>query len=108
MPEAGEKRTIAVWILGQEYRIRSDAEESTVQKAAAFVDETMTMIRERTGAVDSLNIAVLAALNIANHLIALREKPGAEHDTEPISAEQVQDLLELVQSVSSAELGKGA
>ncbi len=108
MPEGGEKRTIAVWIMGQEYRIRSDAEESTVQKAAAFVDETMTMIRERTGAVDSLNIAVLAALNIANHLIALRENLGDEQTIVPVPTEQVRELLELVESAASAGLGKSA
>ena len=70
------KRTIPVEILGQEYRIRSDSDASTIRRAAALVDETMAKVRDRTGTVDTLDIAVLTALNIANHLISLRDASG--------------------------------
>ena len=71
------KRTIPVQILGQEYRIRSDGDEAVIRRAAAMVHETMARIRDRTGTVDTESVAVLAALNIANHLVAAREG-GAE------------------------------
>ena len=71
------KRTIPVTIFGQEYRIRSDADEASIRQAAGIVDETMARVRDRTGTVDTQSVAVLAALNIANHLLAAREGKGA-------------------------------
>ncbi len=103
VPEMGEKRSISVWILGQEYRIRSDAEEASVQKAASFVDETMTMIRERTGMVDSLNVAVLAALNISNHLISIRENYGDAGIFEPVPVDRLRGLVDFVESVAPTD-----
>lgn len=69
------RRSIAVRILGHEYRIKSEADEEQVARVARYVDETMVRIRERTKTVDSLDLAVLAALNLANDLLAGREEP---------------------------------
>ncbi len=91
------KRTIPVQILGQEYRIRSDAEEGSIRRAAAMVDETMARVRDRTGTVDTQSVAVLAALNIANHLLALREgrSPGVGEALDP---ERFGPLIEMVEA----------
>ena len=62
------KHTIPVRILGQEYRVRSDMEEDAVRRAASLVDETMRRIQGRTGAVDTLHVAVLAALQLAHQV----------------------------------------
>ena len=64
--DVAAKRTIPVQILGHEYRIRSDADEDSIRRAAAMVDETMARVRDRTGTVDTQSVAVLAALNIAD------------------------------------------
>jgi cell division protein ZapA (FtsZ GTPase activity inhibitor) len=93
-----EKRTVSVWIFGQEYRVRSDSDEESIRRAAAFVDETMGNIRDRTGAIDSLNIAVLAALNISKHLMALREKNGVGGAQEAVPLDQLKELVRLVES----------
>jgi cell division protein ZapA len=69
------RRSIAVRILGHEYRVKSEADEAQVERVARYVDETMERIRERTKTVDSLDLAVLAALNLANDLLAGREQP---------------------------------
>ena len=73
----GPKRTVPVQLLGKEYRIRSDADPDTIRRAAALVDETVRKVRDRTTTVDTIDVAVLAALNLANHLVALRESNGA-------------------------------
>jgi cell division protein ZapA len=62
------KRSVAVRISGKEYRIRSDVDEGSLQRVARYVDETMDRIRERTGAVDSVEVALLTALNVAREL----------------------------------------
>ena len=92
------KRTIPVEILGQEYRIRSDSDASTIRRAAALVDETMAKVRDRTGTVDTLDIAVLTALNIANHLISLRDTAGTTSQGEEIRSNDLGDLINLVEA----------
>ena len=75
--------SVAVRIAGKEYRIRSDADEVWLQRVASYVDESFRKIRERTNTVDSLDVAVLAALNLGQELIELREagsSPGLEPD----------------------------
>jgi cell division protein ZapA len=92
------KRTIPVEILGQEYRIRSDHDASTVRRAASLVDETMAKVRDRTGTVDTLDIAVLAALNIANHLVSLRDASGSTSQGEGVRSDHLRELIALVET----------
>jgi cell division protein ZapA (FtsZ GTPase activity inhibitor) len=63
------------------------------------VDETMQRIREHTGTVDTVHVAVLAALNVANRFVVQQEQdivPG-----EPIAPDRVQALIELVESATA-------
>jgi cell division protein ZapA (FtsZ GTPase activity inhibitor) len=64
------KRTVPVQIFGQEFRIRSEGDAARIRRAAALVDETMLRVRARSGSADTLDVAVLAALNIAHRLLA--------------------------------------
>jgi cell division protein ZapA (FtsZ GTPase activity inhibitor) len=102
-PDMGQKRTIAVSVQGQEYRIRSDAEEGSVKRAAALVDETISTVLSRSGTVDSLHVAVLGALNLANQLISLRDQFGADQEVEAVSACELRDLVDFVESIVSIE-----
>ncbi|MBW2243209.1 MAG: cell division protein ZapA [Deltaproteobacteria bacterium] len=94
-----EKRVVAVTILGQEYKVRGEADPASVQRAAALLDETMNRVRERAGTVDSVDIAVLAALNLANRLIALREDPAG---VPSLDESRLDDLLGLVEAAVDA------
>ena len=67
-----QKRTVAVTIQGREYRIRADGDGGSVHQAAQLLDDTMAKVRERSGVADSVDVAVLAALNLANSLVAER------------------------------------
>ncbi len=99
------KRSIAVRILGQEYRIRSDSDEAAIQRVAAYVDETMAKIRERTRTVDSLDLAILAALNLANDLLALRAAgPSRDADAAWVDADRLHALIEIAESAAAAGL----
>jgi cell division protein ZapA (FtsZ GTPase activity inhibitor) len=66
------KRSVSIRVFGQEYRIRTEADASELQRVAVLVDETMARLRERTGSADTLDLAVMAAVNIARDLIAER------------------------------------
>lgn len=63
------KKRIEVEIFGQRYPLRSEAPEEYVREVAQFVDKTMKKVAERTGAISSLQVAVLAALYIADEYI---------------------------------------
>jgi len=91
------KRAVAVRISGQEYRIKSDADESSLQRVANCVDAAMDQIRSRTGTVDSLDVAVLTSLNLAREVLSLRERVAAVGTGEP-DAERMRELIELAES----------
>jgi len=100
---SGAKRTVPVTIQGREYRIRADGDPSTVQRAAALLDDTMTRVRARAGTADSVDIAVLAALNLANSLAADRTTGASLAGLE----ERIAELAELVET-ATAEPGSAA
>lgn len=97
------RSSISVRILDRDYRIASGGDAASreqVEAAAAVVDETMRRIRDRTGTVDTLSVAVLAALNVANRYIALREGE-ADGAAERVDPERIRALVELVESATT-------
>jgi cell division protein ZapA len=64
---------VRVEIYDQAYNLRGmDAEY--ILKLAEFVDSKMRSVAEQTSTVDSLRLAVLAALNIADEYHLLKKK----------------------------------
>ena len=61
-------------IYDQSYNVNADGNEEYLQDVAAYVDTKMREIATATKMVDSLKVAVLASLNIADELFALRER----------------------------------
>src|SRR6058998_4403725 len=71
MPDIG--RVIPVEINGQRYPIRSGLDPEYVARLALYVDEKMRAAADTTPTGDSLRLAVLAALNIADELFRCRD-----------------------------------
>lgn len=69
-----ERRSVSIELLGHEYRIRTEADPDGVERLARLVDDTMARIRQQTGTVDSLDLAVMAALNLANDVLAAQAR----------------------------------
>jgi len=92
-----QKRIVPVTIQGREYRIRGDGDPDRMQRAAELLDETMTKVRARSGTADSVDIAVLAALNLANALATGRASGGA---TEGLG-ERIEALARLVEAATA-------
>lgn len=63
---------VHVEIFGQTYAVRAGTDPGYVERLAAYVDGQMLEISRTGGAVDSVRIAVLAALNIADECFRLR------------------------------------
>ena len=62
-----------VEIFGQRLGLRADGDEARVQEIARFVDNRMREVADRSSSVDTVKIAVLTALNIADELFLERE-----------------------------------
>ena len=86
-------KTIRIDIFDQSYNIRGD-DERYVQQLAAYVDDKMRAIAEQTRTIDSMRVAVLAALNIADELHALRSR---QSDLEGQIRQRTERALDLVE-----------
>ena len=65
-------QSIRVEIYNQTYNIRSDGDSEYLTKLADFVDSRMREISSGTLTVDSLKVAILAALHIADEFYQLK------------------------------------
>jgi cell division protein ZapA (FtsZ GTPase activity inhibitor) len=91
------KRTVAVRIRGRDFRIRSDEPPEQLARIARTVDETMERVESKTGAVDSYDVVMLAALNLA------REVVGLEGNRRTIDPVKLRGLIELAESAIASE-----
>jgi cell division protein ZapA len=67
-----QPQSIRVEIYNQTYSIRSDGDGEYIVRLADFVDRRMREIAQGTLTVDSLKVAILAALHIADELHRLK------------------------------------
>jgi len=71
-----ESRAIAVEIYDQIYRLRG-TDPAYIERLAQVVDAKMRAVSAMGNTVDSLRVAVLAALNICDELETLRQRYDA-------------------------------
>jgi cell division protein ZapA len=78
---AKEPQSIRVVIYDQEYFMRGDLNQEYIQKLAQYLDTKMRSIAERTRTVDTLRVAMLAALNVADeyHQLKARYEEVTQH-----------------------------
>ena len=91
-----EGRVIPVEIHGQRYPVRSALEPEYVARLAAYVDEKMRTAAESTPTGDSLRLAVLAALNIADELFRCNDGNIARNGELAERAGELERLLDRV------------
>jgi cell division protein ZapA len=87
---------VPVEIHGQRYPIRSTLEPEYVARLAMYVDEKIRTAAESTPTGDSLRLAVLAALNIADELFRCREVTRARDGELAERAGELERLLDRV------------
>jgi cell division protein ZapA len=75
------KQAVQVTILGQQYTVKSEASPEEVRRVAEFVNGQIAEVVAASRAVDTLNTAVLALMNVGGAYLRLRDKAGgAERD----------------------------
>jgi len=111
MDSTSSSPTIRVEIYNQTYNIRSDGDTEYIIQLAEFVDSRMREISSGTLTVDSLKVAILAALHIADELHRLKNM-HEQADTQLAArssecAEMLDRLLKVRSSLENEQGGAG-
>ena len=70
--------SVEVELMGQKIRLRSANGEEYIKKVSEYVDQEIKRVQKAIGSASSLNIALLAAMNIAdNHFGVLQKQQVA-------------------------------
>jgi cell division protein ZapA len=85
---------IPVEIHGQRYPIRSGLDPEYVARLAAYVDEKIRVAADATPTGDSLRLAVIAALNIADELFRCRDTTRARNGELAERAGEIERMLD--------------
>lgn len=91
----------AVTILGRTYHLRGDGDSEYLQELAALVDEKMREVESATGTADTLKIAILASLNIADDYMKISQGSGAAA-AKAVGAESNRRLARMVSMLDEA------
>ena len=95
-----------VVIYNQTYNLRSDHESGYIQDLAEYVDMRMNDIARATMTVDSLRVAILAALQIADELFQARKDLNSTEEEVAERSAKYAELLDQFLRPDAAEPGK--
>jgi cell division protein ZapA len=96
-------RVVTVEIHGQQYPIRSGLDAKYVVELAAYVDEKMRLASRETPAGDTLKLAVLAALNIADEYFRALDDEREHHQQVARRAGELEKMLDLALDLQRGE-----
>ena len=91
-----ESKAIPVEIHGQRYPIRSSLDPDYVARLATYVDEKMRVAADSTPTGDTLRLAIIAALNIADEYFRCRETNNARDGELAERAGELERLLDRI------------
>lgn len=90
------KQSIPVTIFGQSFILRTDSSADEVHRVADFVNQAIDEVVTTNRVADSLNVALLALLNVAQAYLQLQSaRKGDEQDL----AERMDRLTQRIEDV---------
>ena len=96
-------RVVTVNIHGQQYPIRSGLDPAYVAELAAYVDEKMRLAAHESPAGDTLKLAVLAALNIADEYFRLADDERRQNDQVANRAAALERMMDLALGLENSQ-----
>ncbi|MCY4661097.1 MAG: cell division protein ZapA [Acidobacteria bacterium] len=93
MVDAGEG-VVLVEVCGRQYPIRSGLDETYVTELARYVDRKIRTTAKHAHGADSLQVAVLAALNIADEYFRYRNRQPASPDDVRRRTDELEALVD--------------
>ena len=103
-----EGRLVTVEINGMRYPIRSQLDPAYVADLAAYVELKMQLAARESPAGDTLKIAVLAALNIADECFRAREDGSAQRISLAQRTLELERMLDLALGPATGADGEAA
>ena len=100
---SGSTDVVIVEIFGQRYPVRSGLDRSYVTKIANYVDQKMQAAADHTRGGDSVRVAVLAALNIADEHFRSEDSAPANSDEAKRLAIKLEQLVDAALTPSSSQ-----
>lgn len=91
------KKRYHIKILEQQLSVLSDSGDEHVSRVIAYVNEKLGEIKEKSGNINSLHIAILMALNIADEYLKLK---GKREDIGSQLESRSEKLIHLINEVS--------
>jgi len=82
-----EKSRVILTIMGEEYVLRGTSSPEDIHRVGRYVDDLMRKLTEKNVQMSRHRIAVLAALNIADELLKIKEKAIPTEETEKRSTD---------------------
>ena len=104
--ENSQSQSYKVVIYNQTYSLRSEHDPEYIHELAEYVDKRMNEIARATMTVDSLRVAILAALQIADELYQSRKDMRETEDEIADRSAKYIDLLDQFLRTDVAEPGK--
>jgi cell division protein ZapA len=96
-------RVVTVEIHGQQYPIRSGLDPAYVAELAAYVDEKMRLASRESPAGDTLKLAVLAALNIADEYFRILDDERRQNDQVANRAAALERMMDLALGLADGQ-----
>jgi cell division protein ZapA (FtsZ GTPase activity inhibitor) len=95
MPPSGERKTVRVNILNQQYSLTTSGDPSDVEEAARKVDDLMRDY-SRAANLDTTRAAVLACLDLASQIQALQREVAGIKERVDVKTRELNILLDQV------------
>lgn len=89
---------VQVQIFGQVYHLRGGEDPERVRRVAELVDLTMGRIADKGRTADSYRVAVLAALELADELLSVRDEHEKYRSSVSSQSDRIAALLERAES----------
>ena len=83
-----------IQIYGKTYSLKSSSSEVDAEEVAAYVDSRMKELANACSKTSTLDLAILAALNIAQELMELKNQAGAKEEAEEETLRQLVEALD--------------
>lgn len=83
-----------IQIYGKTYSLKSSSSEVTAEEVAAYVDSKMRELASARSKTSTLDLAILAALNIAQELLELKKQAGTKDEVEEEKIRQLVAALD--------------
>ena len=89
-------------IFGKSYNLKSSSGQIRVEEAAAYLDAKMYELAQGRKKIPSMDLAILAALNITQELLELQKEVGINDQVREEKIGRLTDVLENeLQSIDS-------